>query len=316
MEHNLSFDPTYGHDLDALKKVGYPTGPIDFADFWRSMYDRTLSVAPRVEVREINRTDKRIVHEIEYDGLGEFRVGGWLTLPADGKFDRGVVVGHGYGGRGAADLSPAFDGAVAIFPCGRGFNRSARPFLPDRGGVHVLHGITSRDTYLHGPCVADFWAGASALLSLYPQIAGRIDYYGTSFGGGIGAMALPWEPRFRRAFLEVPSFGNHPLRVTLKCEGSGESVRLYYQTHPEVLDVLAYFDAATSASYTKIPVLCAAALFDPAVPPPGQFAVYNALAGPKQLIVRTAGHWTYPEETVEHASMIRSVRSWLMDESV
>lgn len=312
MEHNLPFDPTYGHDLDALLKVGRPPEPADFADFWRAMYAKTLRVAPRLEMREVRRDARMIVYEVEYDGLNEFRVGGWITTPLDGKVRRGVVVGHGYGGRENVDWSPAHEGAAAIFPCGRGFHRSARPFLPDRGGVHVLHGITSRDTYIHGHCVADFWAAVSALLSMYPQIEGQIDYAGGSFGGGIGAMALPWEPRFRRAFLEVPSFGNHPLRVTYPCHGSGESVRLYHQTHPEVLDVLTYFDAATAAAHTTIPTLVAAALFDPAVPPPGQFAVYNALAGEKKLFVRTAGHWGYPEETAENASVIRAIRSWFL----
>jgi cephalosporin-C deacetylase len=28
-------------------------------------------------------------------------------------------------------------------------------------------------------------------------------------------MALPWDDRFQRAYLEVPSFGNHPLRVQM-----------------------------------------------------------------------------------------------------
>ncbi|MEZ5576382.1 MAG: hypothetical protein R3F44_12440 [Candidatus Competibacteraceae bacterium] len=37
----------------------------------------------------------------------------------------------------------------------------------------------------------------------------------------------------------------------------------------------------------------AAARFDPAVPPPGQFAVYNALAGPKELFVLRAGHFDH-----------------------
>ena len=45
--------------------------------------------------------------------------------------------------------------------------------------------------------------------------ARRLDYMGISFGGGIGALALPWDERFHRAHLNVPSFGHHPLRLTL-----------------------------------------------------------------------------------------------------
>lgn len=121
-----------------------------------------------------------------------------------------------------------------------------------------------------------------------PEAAGRLTYLGTSFGGGIGALALPWDDRFHAAGLTVPTFGNHPLRVTLPCTGSGESVRTRLAEDPSVLDVLAYFDAATAARHIKIPVHVGAALFDPSVPPPGQFAVYNGLAGPRELLVLRA----------------------------
>ncbi|MEZ5583004.1 MAG: hypothetical protein R3F37_09785 [Candidatus Competibacteraceae bacterium] len=34
-------------------------------------------------------------------------------------------------------------------------------------------------------------------------------------------------------------------------------------------------------------------MFDPAVPPPGQYAIYNALAGHKDLFVLQAGHFEH-----------------------
>jgi len=110
--------------------------------------------------------------------------------------------------------------------------------------------------------------------------------------------------------LQVPSFGNHPLRVTLPCVGSGEPVRSYYRRHPEVLEVLAYFDAATAARLIKIPVLGAPALFDPAVPPPGQFAVCNAFAGPKEIFVHTSGHYSSPDEMAENEELRKRLDRW------
>jgi cephalosporin-C deacetylase len=58
--------------------------------------------------------------------------------------------------------------------------------------------------------------------------------------------------------------------------------------------VLAYFDASVAATHLRIPTFAAPACFDPAVPPPGQFAVTNALAGPKILHVRDTGHFEHP----------------------
>jgi len=57
------------------------------------------------------------------------------------------------------------------------------------------------------------------------------------------------------------------------CTGSGEAVRDYAATHPEVLDVLRDYDAATAATYIECPVVVLPALRDPAVIPPGQFAI-------------------------------------------
>jgi cephalosporin-C deacetylase len=311
MRHDFPFDPRYGHDIDALLKVGLPEEPEGFEAFWRDLYRQTLRVPPNVTRLEVptNRPGVK-VYEIEYDSLDGFRVGGWLTVPADGVIRRGMVVGHGYGGRSEPDFGPRQAQTAAIFPCGRGFDRSARPDLPSVASDHVVFGIESRDTYIHGRCAADLWAALTALLSLFPHLAGVVDYAGTSFGGGMGALAVPWDARLRRAFLDVPSFGNHPLRLTMECVGSGEFVRRYFRLHPEVTKVLAYFDAATAARHITIPTFVAAAAFDPAVPPPGQFAVYNAIPGPKRLFVRQTGHFPNPNEAAEDEVITQALQEW------
>ena len=188
---------------------------------------------------------------------------------------------------------------------------SAHPTIPREAFGHVLHGIGSREKYVHGACAADLlWCAASALVERCPAVADNLQYHGGSFGGGIGALALPWDPRIRRTFLDVPSFGNHPLRVQLPCVGSGAAVRRHYLAHPEVMNVLQYFDAATAARHTRIPVCVAAARFDPAVPPPGQFAVANALAGETDLFIRAAAHHAWRGQGEEDARLNRRLVTW------
>ncbi len=292
MNHPFPFDPTYGYDEARLRTVPAPEGPADFAEFWRKTFAEARIWPLEIERRRIEhpRTDFT-VYEIEFTGLNGFRVGGWLTAPSDGSIEHGLVMGHGYGGRD----EPAFEqSAVTLAPCARGFNHSARSDLPGDAPHHVIRGIASRESYLIRACVADLWRAASALLELYPALRGRLHYAGTSFGGGIGALALPWDDRFSKAFLAVPTFGNHPLRLQLPSIGSSESLRVYHRRHPKVVGVLAYFDAATAARHLTQPTLAVCALFDPAVPPPGRFAVYNALAGPKSLFVAPYGHFEYP----------------------
>jgi cephalosporin-C deacetylase len=306
MQHSFPFDPTYGYDEAALRSVGSPPAPADFESFWRDTYALAKNV-PLNPARRLIRESRRMkIYEVEFDAWhrdGPIRIGGWMTVPSELKVDSGIVVGHGYGGRAGPDLSPLIATAAAIYPCARGFNRSARMDIPNTADRHVMHGIESRETYLHRGCVVDLWAAAWALCDLEPKAADWLCYAGASFGGGIGALALPWEPLFKRAFLDVPSFGHHPLRLTMRCVGSGEAVR---QSGGEKhLPVLQYFDSATAAGHVRIPTLVAAALFDPAVPPPGQFAVHNCLAGPKSLFVRQAAHFDWAGQAAEDLELGR-----------
>jgi len=295
-QHPFPFDPTYGLDLDGLLKIGAPDNePADFAEFWQGMHERAMRtpVEPRLGDKVGTTADGLDIFEVSFTSLGGVRIGGWLVVPTDGVVERGFVIGHGYGGRAAAEpaLIPA-PRAAAIFYVARGLpEKSLLPGVPSEAAGHVLTGIESRDDYIIGGCVADTWCAATALTELVPAAARRLDYTGISFGGGTGALALPWDERFTAAQLIVPTFGNHPLRVTLECVGSGAAVRERYLQDPAVLDVLAYFDAATAARHVRIPVLAAPALFDPSVPPPGQFAIVNSLAGPVQADIATAGHF-------------------------
>ncbi|MGW0860593.1 acetylxylan esterase [Streptomyces sp. NPDC002690] len=315
LRHDFPFDPTHGYDLPRLRAVGAPQGPDDFADFWRQRHASAMRVdpAPRIE-GPWTTVDGMRVADISYTSADGVRIGGWLTVPADGRLTQGCVATHGYGGRAAPDLGQPPSETATIWPCLRGLGtRSLLPGVAPNSAGHVLHGIGSRESYLIGGCVADVWCAATALQRLVPEAAGRLTYLGTSFGGGIGALALPWDDRFRAAGLTVPTFGNHPLRVTLPCTGSGESVRTRLAVDPSVLDVLAYFDAATAARHIGIPVHVAAALFDPHVPPPGQFAIHNALAGPRELLVLRAGHFEHPDEPAETAALEEAQRRFLSE---
>ncbi len=307
------FDATHGHDLPALLTVPAPPDPPDFADFWRQSHAEARDTPPQPEREEEEPGDPRSrLFAVRFRTTDGVSLGGWLALPREGKVRCGLVVGHGYGGRSAPSLGECPPGTATLFFCSRGFDRSVSAAVPGYSDGHVVHGIQTRQTYAHRGAAADVWSSASALLQLVPEIRGRLFYSGCSFGGGMGALALPWDDRFAGAHLDLPSFGNHPLRVTLPCTGSGEAIRRHVARHPEALAVLAYFDAATAARHIQIPTHVSAALLDPAVPPPGQFAIYNALAGPRRLYVRQAGHLDHPGTPAEDRAVADHWQSWLM----
>lgn len=317
-EHSFGFDPTYGYDEAGLRSVQSPPAPDDFEAFWRSRYDAACALRPEPEVVPepgISNDDVEVsvvrFWALGLDGKPAIRIGGWLVRPRRVKAVRAVVVGHGYGGRSEPDRNPVRPPAVRLFVCMRGFDLSRQPDLPDTAARHVLHGIDRRETYLHLGCAADLWAAVGVLHERYPEFRDVTDYVGGSFGGGIGALAMPWDARVRRVVLDVPSFGNHPLRLTLPCVGSGEAVRMLHQRGHDVLPVLRYFDAATAAGFLKQPTLVSAARFDPAVPPPGQVAVYNAIPhAHKRLILRDGGHFEYPALAEQQRVRDQAIAHW------
>ena len=45
-------------------------------------------------------------------------------------------------------------------------------------------------------------------------------------------------------------------------------------------------------------------MFDPCVAPPGQFAIYNAISGEKQLFMLEAGHHSYPNQAQQETELL------------
>jgi cephalosporin-C deacetylase len=312
--HDRPFDPTGGFSPEQLRQPPVmPEEPPDFEAFWRVTFREAMTAPLEWRLYPSAMPVRRDyeLFDLEFAGLLGNRVGGWLARPRGRVARHGVVVTHGYTGRDAPLIEDLWDDAAMIFPVCTGLPaRSLHAGIPSNSEGHVLHGIGRRETYVHRYCVMDVWRAVSVLLEAVPEAGPQVDYHGGSFGGGIGAMALPWDARFRKAHLGVPSFGHHPLRLGLPCGGSGEAVRLYAQTHPRVRDVLAYFDAAVAARHVRIPVHVAAALFDPAVPPAGQFAVAHALAGEKRIFELEAGHFEHEGSLREAAAMQVDLREF------
>ncbi len=294
IEHNYSFDPTCGYTREQFLKIIPPDNePSDFRAFWEEIYDRAMSMPLNiVSLRQIWSPNPDIeVYEVYYKSWDDAVIGAWLSRPKNSR--GGILTGHGYGNPSTPVLDDDF---TVIAPCLRGMGMSKHPEIPWQPARHVLYGIESRETYALLGCAVDLWLAVSVMAEIYPDTAANIHYRGGSFGGGMGALAVPWDKRIRSAYLNVPTFGHNPLRLQFESTGSGESVRVYRQAHPECDEVLPYFDAATSAKYFRVPVLASPALFDPCVVPPGQFAVANAV--PEQLRevhIYPAGHFEVPE---------------------
>jgi cephalosporin-C deacetylase len=309
LQHELPFDPSYGYDLNGLLAIDPPLPPEGFTAFWQDRYTRALAVDPAPIVSPSHHEHPRFrVFDLEYRSTDGFPIRGWLLRPTFKEAKRGFVLGHGYGGIEAPDFELPRNDAIYLVPCFRGLCRSRRPPISDDPNYHVLHDVQDPARYIVGGCVEDLWTGVSALLQIDPKVAGHLGYMGISFGGGVGALALPWDERIHRAHLNAPTFGNQPLRLSLPTLGSAAALQEFARHHPEVRETLAFYDAAVAARFIRQPMHIAAALFDPAVAPPGQFSIYNAISAEKQLFVLTAGHFDYPGKDAQNQHLLEELR--------
>ncbi|PCE15141.1 acetylesterase [Microbacterium sp. SZ1] len=306
---DAAFDGTYGFDEHALRRVPPVAPPTGLADTWRRWRAeaRTVDAAPRT--LSTTTVDGRSVSIVEHAGADGIRLRSWLVGPATEAARVGIVHSHGYGGRDAIDLARVPDDAAAIFPVARGLpTLNAGVGAPEPVEQHVLAGLGDPDRYVLGMCARDLWLAADTLLLLVGDLP--LYYVGESFGGGIGALGIPWDDRFIGATLIVPSFGQYDERLAVPCLGSGEVVRAHVTEHPEAREQLRPFDASSTLGFAAIPVRVEAALWDQYVPPPGQFGVANA-ARDLELAVLPAGHAEYPGWDAVTADAVRHGRAHL-----
>ncbi len=313
IHHPFHFNPSYGYDLHALLAIEPPPVPNDFARFWQSRYLKTLALRTDFILGECGSHAGLKTFDIQYQSTDDFTIGGWLLEPETEEVEQCIIVGHGYGGRSQPDYHFNIPHTAYLFPCFRGISRSRSDKVSDQPHLHVLHHIEDPDRYILGGCAEDLWLAITLMQELYPHAAQRIGYMGISFGGGIGALALPWDTRVRRVHLNVPTFGCHPLRLTLPSLGSAAAVSQFVKAVGHIPDTLIYYDAAIAAGFGFQPLHVAAALFDPMVAPPGQFAIHNAWAGPKQLFVLDAGHFEYPEQQRQNQQLLGQLQAFFAE---
>lgn len=306
---DAAFDGSYGRTEAELRAVRPVPAPPGFADRWRRWRREAAAVDAAPVALSTSEEQGRRVSVVEHASVDGVRLRAWVVEPLDGPPRAGVVHGHGYGGREAVDLARVPDDVAAIYPVARGLGTlNAGVGAPEPTPEHVLAGIDDPEHYVLGLCARDLWLAADVLVSVVGALP--LYYVGESFGGGIGALALPWDDRFVGATLIVPSFGQYDERLAVPCLGSGETVRQHVLRHPEAREVLRWFDSSTAIGFAEVPVRVEAALWDQYVPPQGQFAV-AAGATDVELAPLPAGHAEYPGSAEVTTAAIRGGRAHL-----
>ncbi len=301
-------DPSFGFSIeDLLNPQSLPVLPEGGEAWWRARYARLRQMElTLVWESEWSVEGKRRVRKLRIDTPQGRSVGAWFSIPLEGDVTRLVVHGNGYGAATAStDLLLGGEAHLLLW-------RSIEQAGQNLFELPVTHGVEDRDTFILGGRVEDVWCAVSTMRSLYPDPALPLCYWGGSFGGGIGALATPWDERVDAVYFDVPTFGNHPVRLQTPCVGLGKALCDYYLKNPQILQTLQWYDAAATIACARQPLLCACGILDPIVPPVGQFAIWHAHRGPKRLLVMPAGHLDHPEVGIYAWEILDEVKQWFV----
>ena len=312
MNSVVEMDPNKSYPLENLLNISSPPSPKGFDEFWQNAYQATRAYKVSIELTDTgeNRSHWKI-YKLSFVSTNAIKINGWLLVPSKGEVKRAMIVGHGYGGRDAPDFHLPFPDTAIYFPCCRGISLSSHYPISQDPYWHVIHDIDKKDQYILRGCVEDTWLSVSALEMLYPHLANKIFYMGMSFTGGIGVLALAQDTRIAKAHFNVPTFGNHKLRLRIPTQGSGKSLQDFYHREPyKLIRTLRYYDAANAAKRIKVPTHFALALRDSVVTPPGQFAIYNQIPDKKSLFVLDAGHDNYENQDQQHAELLKELEEF------
>lgn len=273
----------------------------DFEAFWQSTLAESDAQPLHATVEEHPYPVKRLkVYAVRYDGFGpETRVAGWYIVPdeayrlsVNGKTPT-IVFYHGYGGyRGlpTTHLRWALQGFCVFAVDTRGQNGDTpdNAIYPAGSALgNMSRGILDPQRYFYRYAYADCVRAVDFVRSR-PEV-GPIIVSGISQGGGLtlAVAALARDKGIVAAMPDIPYLCD--FRRSLELFTTGPYIELvnFWKAHPYHVETsyrtLSYFDGMNLAAWITCPTILSVGLLDTTCPASTCLAVYNHLAGEKEI---------------------------------
>ncbi len=260
--------------------------PADFDDFWKRALFEARRRAGKIERRaRPDLSDGRIeVSEIRFEGAAGGKLFAWYCRPAGRTVCPGLLLIHGYGGGWPQPpLDEARRGFAVLAPELRAHGRSRDPRYD--GEEIILAGLPSREDHYFRKSFLDMVLAADALAELPGVDPARIAAAGSSLGGAHAIVCAALVPRLSAVAAAVPFLCD----IRHACGDAVEGP--YLKLAPRLAAdrgqgaALDYFDVANFAPLVRCPARISVGLLDLTSPPDSVLAMYNALAGEKELAV-------------------------------
>jgi cephalosporin-C deacetylase len=296
--------PLFDLPLEELRSYrGSNPKPHDFDEYWASALRELEATDPAVELRKSEfQVPFAECFDLYFSGVGGARIHALYVRPIEAPTPHPAILKfHGYGGNSGDwydKLGFAACGySVAAMDC-RGQGGSS-----DDAGVvsgstfhgHIVRGLQDTpDRLLFRQLYLDTVQLARLIMS-FPEVApDRVGVTGASQGGGLTIACAGLEPRIRLAAPVFPFLCDfrRVWEMDLAGQGAYSELATFFRTydplHKNEMDVftrLGYIDVQYLAERIQGRVLFTLGLMDTVCPPSTQFAAYNRIRSPKELVI-------------------------------
>jgi cephalosporin-C deacetylase len=276
--------------------------PPDVDAYWDAALEEMRAVDPAVELipHSVNAPFAECFH-LHFTGVGGARVYAKYLRPKNASQPHpAVLMFHGYSGSSGDWIDKlgyvARGFSVAAMDC-RGQGGKSE----DRGGVrgntlrgHIIRGLEDAPEKLYYRSVYLDTAQLARIVMALPEVdPDRVGATGASQGGGLTLACAALEPRIRRAAPIYPFLCDYQRVWEMDLATQAyEELRLFFrhfdplhEREEAYFTRLGYVDNQHLSHRIRAEVLMAVGLMDTICPPSTQFAAYNKIMAPKNLLI-------------------------------
>ncbi len=295
--------PAFDLPLDELRTyTGRNPRPDDHAAYWADALAELEAVDSDVRLEPVAHPSPLAeCHDLSFTGVRGARVYAKYLRPRGAVAPHpAVVVFHGYSAASPAwfSLLPYLAqgwSVVALDVRGQGgrSDDAGSPHGTTLSG-HIVRGLDDDPRNLAFRAIYLDCVQVTRILMTLPEVdAARIGVTGASQGGGLTLACAALEPRVAAAAPVYPFLSDflRTWEMDLATDAY-EELRAYLRrsdpTHARVEEIfrtLGYIDVAHLADRITAPVLMGTGLMDTVCPPSTQFAAYNRIRSPKEVVL-------------------------------
>ena len=295
--------PVFEMPLEELRRYqGRNPRPTDLEAYWESGLSEMRSLDPRVELVPSGfQVPFAECFDLYFTGVQDARIHAKYLRPKAGPSPHAAIVQfHGYSGN-AGDWADKLSYVAAGFSVAALDCRGQAGQSEDPGGVtgntlrgHIIRGLDQgAEHLLFRRIFLDTAQLAGIVLSMPEVDQGRVGVIGGSQGGGLALACGALEPRIQRVVSLYPFLSDYQRVWEMDlAQIAYEELRLFFRwfdprhdREGAIFTRLGHIDVQHLAHRIRGKVLMGVGLMDQICPPSTQFAAYNKIESPKEMVL-------------------------------